>query len=199
MGFLLRVAIFIYLFICVRVSLCEYYLSWSSIVYCGWLTLQSKPFASGGFFMWPGFFFFLCKRVFLRILLDLNWMFLPDSTKHFSYACSDQTEEKSFIFLGDHPHCSLHLSTLSVTRTLLLWAALSSCSVWVAERTWSVGAYGASTNTPHPWWIRSVWLADLASWHQTWIGHAPRNHHRLGKVPQCPAFTLGLLIRKAVV
>lgn len=28
--------------------------------------------------------------------------------------------------------------------------------------------------------------------------HAPIRHHRLGKIPQCPAFTLGLLIKKVV-
>lgn len=72
--------------------------------------------------MWPGFFFFFFANVFF-----------PDSTKHFSYTCSDKTEEKSFVFLGDHPYspCSLHLSTLLVTRTVLYRAALSSCSVWV--------------------------------------------------------------------
>lgn len=47
-------------------------------------------------------------------------MFFTDSTKHFSHTCSDKTEGIRFIFLGDHPYCSLHLSTLLVTRTLVL-------------------------------------------------------------------------------
>lgn len=85
------------------------------------------------------------------------------------------------------------------SRTLVLSCiVIPLCFGEVVWGTWSEGAAGAPTNTLHPWWIRSVWSADLASWRQTSFEHAPRRHHRLGKIPQCPAFTLGLLIRRTV-
>lgn len=110
-----------------------------------------------------------------------------------------QNQRKQFIFIGDHPYCSLHLSTLfSNSGLLCTWLNCDlAVFVWgrwgnmIGGRSWSFHY----CNTLHPWWIRSVWFADLASWHQTSIEHTPRRHHRVGKIPQCPAFTLGLLIR----
>lgn len=165
-----------------------------SVVYCGCLEL--KPFMSVGFFMWPGYFFSsrLCvfegsARFKINVFHSLHQTFFTLMVR--------QNKRKQFIFLGDHPYCSLHLSTLLLIQESFVWSCIVIllCLCEVVEGTWLEGAYGAFTNTLHPWWIRSVWFADLASWHQTSIEHAPTRHHRVGKIPQCPAFTLGLLIR----
>lgn len=155
---------------------------------------------SDGFFMWPGVFF-PRECVFLRVLQDLNWMFFTASAKGFSHTCSDRTcRMKWLIFPGDRPCCFLHLGPLLVIQNsvVLSCIVILQCLGEVVWGTWSEGARGAPTNTLHPWWIRSVWSADLDSWRQTSFEHAPTRHHRLGKIPQCPAFTLGFLIRKAV-
>lgn len=43
-----------------------------------------------------------------------------------------------------------------------------------------------------------MWSADLAFWRQTSFEHAPKRHHRLGKIPQYTAFILGLLTGKTI-
>lgn len=154
MGFLLVAAIFL-----VLISIESELHLWIlfvlvSIVYCGcfgnFWNFGIKTFHVGRIFHVARIFFSSC--VFLRVLQDLNWMFFTDSTKHFSHTCSDKTEGKRFIFLGDLPYCSLHLSTLLVTRTLVLSCiVILQCLGEVVEGIWSEGAYGASTNTLHPW------------------------------------------------
>lgn len=70
-----------------------------SIVYCGCLTVESKPISSGGFFMWPGVFS-PHESVFLRVLQDLNWMFFTASAKGFSHTCSDPNLPNEMVDLS---------------------------------------------------------------------------------------------------